>query len=164
MNKKKNTFYLLLFSIFLITSSVYSQKLELEYELLFEMTGLLDKPIEIGESSIGKRTIYPVTSGTFNGPELKGKILPNGGDWLLMIDATTAKIDVRIVLETDDGEKIYTHYDGFIHWYDDGSYYFRTNPVFETASSKYSWLNYMIAVGVGELVDGGVKFKVYAIK
>ena len=164
MNKIKTTFYLSIISIFLVSPSIYGQNLELEYELLFEITALLDKPIEIGESAVGKRTIYPVTGGTFKGPELKGKVLPNGGDWLLMVDSTTANIDVRILLETNEGDKIYTHYNGYIHYKTDGSYYFRTTPVFETSSEKYSWLNHTIAVGVGELIEGGVKYKVYAIK
>ncbi|UZO79570.1 DUF3237 domain-containing protein [Aquimarina sp. ERC-38] len=137
---------------------------DLKSEFLFEITALLDKPIEIGESPLGKRLIYPVVGGTFDGPDLKGKVLPNGGDWLLMLDATTTKLDVRAILETDGGDKIYIHYGGFIHYKADGSYYFRTNPVFETSSEKYNWLNYTIGVGVGELIEGGVKYKVYAIK
>ena len=164
MHKIKVIFFILFFSIFLVPLTVSSQELELEFELLFEMTALLDEPIEIGDSPIGKRTIYPVSGGTFNGPEIKGKVLPNGGDWLIMIDSKIAKLDVRAVLETNEGDKIYTHYGGFIHYNADGTYYFRTNPIFETASEKYNWLNHTIAVGVGELIDGGVRYKVYRIK
>jgi hypothetical protein len=46
----------------------------------------------------------------------------------------------------------------------DGKYYFRTNPVFQTSSKKYSWLNHTIAVGVGKMIKGGVAYRIYAIK
>ena len=32
---------------------------------------------------------------------------------------------------------------------DPTSYYFRINPMFETASEKYGWLNGVVAVGIG---------------
>ena len=43
-------------------------------------------------------------------------------------------------------------------------YYFRTNPVFETSSPKYAWLNHTIAVGVGRFLPGKVAYRVFAIK
>ena len=142
----------------------FGQELELQYEFLFDLTATLDSPIKIGQTPFGERIIYPVTGGYINGPEIKGKVLANGGDWLTRLDSTTSKLDVRAVAETEDGELIYTYYEGFIHFNPDGSYYFRTNPVFQTSSEKYYWLNYTIAVGVGKLTDTGVTYKVYAIK
>ena len=96
--------------------------------------------------------------------KIKGKILANGGDWVLRLSSTTSKLDVRVVLETEDGDLIYTYYEGFIHMNSDGTYYFRTNPVFQTSSKKYSWLNHTIAIGVGKMIKGGVSYRIYAIK
>ena len=42
-------------------------------------------------------------------------------------------------------------------------YYFRVTPVFETASEKYSWLNKIVTVGIGQALPTGVAYKVYAI-
>lgn len=153
-------------SMFFFTQSprIYGQELELQHEFLFDLTATLDEPIQVGQTPYGERVIYPVTGGSFKGSKIKGKILANGGDWLLRLDSITSKLDVRAVLETDDGELIYTYYEGFIHQYPDGSYYFRTNPIFQTSSKKYEWLNHTIAVGVGKIIDGGVTYKVYAIK
>lgn len=164
MKKIKSIFSLLIFSFFLVSNSVYSQDLKLQHKFLFDLKVLSLDAIEIGTSPIGKRVIYPAEKGTFNGPELKGEVLQNGGDWLLTINATTSKIDARGVLETDDGERIYIQYNGFIHRNDDDSFYFRINPTFETASEKYSWLNHTLAIGVGEFIEGGVQYKVYAIE
>jgi len=141
-----------------------TEELGLNYELLCELTSTLSDLLQIGQTPFGERTIYPVSGGTFEGPKLKGKVLANGGDWVLRLNSTTSKLDVRVVLETDDGELIYSYYEGFIHMNADGSYYFRTNPVFQTSSKKYNWLNHTIAVGVGKLIKGGVAYKIYAIK
>ena len=141
-----------------------NKELDLNYELLCELTSTLDKPIQIGKTPFGERIIYPVSGGTFEGPEIKGKILANGGDWVLRLSSTTSKLDVRVVLETEDGDLIYTYYEGFIHINSDGTYYFRTNPVFQTSSTKYSWLNHTIAIGVGKMIKGGVTYRIYAIK
>lgn len=43
-------------------------------------------------------------------------------------------------------------------------YYFRTTPVFETASAKYAWLNRIIAIGVGEVGSDRVAYTVYAVR
>jgi hypothetical protein len=40
------------------------------------------------------------------------------------------------------------------------SYYFRTNPLFEAGATQYSWLNDIVCVGSGYLVEGGVAYKV----
>ena len=41
-------------------------------------------PQRIGTVPHGNRTIVPVTGGDFEGPQLRGKILPGGADWLLL--------------------------------------------------------------------------------
>lgn len=46
------------------------------------------------------------------------------------------------------------------HRIDPAWYYFRTNPLFETGSARYAWLNDVVAVGTGYLVDGGVAYHV----
>jgi hypothetical protein len=113
-------------------------------------------------------------------PKLNGKILPGGGDWGLVLDSTTFKLDVRATIETDDGAIIYASYGGYIHTdaqkfalllagrgheVSPSDYYFRTNPVFETSSPKYAWLNHTLAIGVGRIPAAGkVAYRVYAIK
>jgi hypothetical protein len=43
---------------------------------------------------------------------------------------------------------------------DPGHYYFRTNPLFETGAKQYAWLNDIVCVGRGYLIDNGVAYKV----
>ena len=53
-----------------------NKELHLNYEFLFELTSSLDKPIQIGKTPYGERIIYPVSGGTFEGPEIKEKYMP----------------------------------------------------------------------------------------
>jgi hypothetical protein len=39
---------------------------------------------------------------------------------------------------------------------DDANHYFRTLPRFESAASKYAFLNRLLAVGIGEIRPDGV--------
>jgi len=118
----------------------------------------------------GTRSIVPVTGGDFEGPRLRGKVLPGGGDWLLLRSDGVLELDLRITLETDDHALIYMTFQGLRHGppevfsalgrgetVDPSSYYFRTLPRFETSAEPYAFLNRIVAVGVGEpRPDGAV--------
>ena len=145
--------------------SLPSDAQELKSKLLFEVTFNLKPGVEIGQTLAGKRTIKPVLDGFFEGSNLKGKVLPGGADWFLQLNETTNKIDVRVTLQTNEGENIYVTYQGYLKLNDDGTYYFRTTPYFETSSKKLAYLNHTVSVGVGTIVKLGetVSYKVYEI-
>jgi hypothetical protein len=130
----------------------------------------------VGTTPHGTRRIVYVKGGTFEGPKIKGEVLPGGGDWLVVRPDGTTILDVRAACRTDDGHIIYTYYRGVAvtppevrermlkgENVDPSEYYFRTTPVFETASEKYGWLNRIVAVGIGRLTPTGVGYKVYTI-
>jgi len=149
---------------------------ELKSELLGELSVDLEEPQEVGATPHGVRRIYHVKGGTFEGPKLKGKVLPGGGDWLLLRPDGAGELDVRATMRTDDGHIIYVYYRGILHASpevaqrllrgeaaDPSEYYFRTAPCFETASEKYGWLNRTVAVGIGKIAPNWVGYTVYAI-
>lgn len=164
MKTKKTIFIsgIVLVTTLLIANITKAQKLD--YELLYKINLILEPGVELGKTPVGTRVIYWVKGGTFEGPKLKGKVRPTGGDWVLRLDSVTTKLDVRLVLETDDGQLISNTYTGIVRNNPDGTTYWRITPVFETASKKYVWLNYIIAVGVGKFGKDGVSYEVYAIK
>ena len=126
---------------------------------------LLDLVLDAGTSrDLGRRRIVAVTGGTFDGPKLRGVVLDGGADWIIRRPDSTSQLDVRTTLQTDDDQLLYLSYRGIIHR-PDGSdeSYWRTTPVFETASEKYSWLTRIIAVGVARSVPGKVAYSVYQI-
>jgi hypothetical protein len=72
------------------------------------------------------------------------------------------QLDVRGTVETDDGELIYVYYSGLADF--SGEPRLFTNPVFRTASDKYSWLNSTFAVAVGAPGENSVSYSVYKLK
>ena len=62
---------------------------------------------KIGEVPHGTRVTAPIASGHFEGPRLRGKVLPGGGDWTLLRSDGVLELDLRITLETDDGALIH---------------------------------------------------------
>jgi len=122
----------------------------------------------LGVAPHGTRSVVPVTGGDFEGPQLRGKVLPGGGDWLLLRSDGVLELDLRITLETDDQALIYMTFQGLRHaspdvvaalgrgeLVDPARYYFRTLPRFETSSERYAFLNRIVTVGVGETRPDG---------
>jgi hypothetical protein len=137
------------------------------------LTLAADPAQRLGTVPHGTRSIVPVTGGSFEGPQLRGKVLPGGADWLLVRSDGVLELDLRITLETDDHALIYMTFQGLRHGppevfaalgrgeaVDPASYYFRTLPRFETATEKYAFLNRIIAVGVGEPLPGGAVHRI----
>jgi hypothetical protein len=132
----------------------------LNYEYLCTAEAELEPGQPVGKTPQGTRNIVYVKSGVVTGPKIKGRVLPGGGDWLLVRPDGISEVDVRATIETDDGALIYTHYRGVI---DGKTGYFRTTPRYETASEKYAWLNDIVAVGVGSAIEKGVRYHIYQI-
>ena len=131
---------------------------------------------DVGLTPSGHRRFVHVTGGTFEGPRMRGIVLPGGGDWLVGRPDGSRRLDVRIMLRTDDGALIYAQYPGIFHagaavfgrlaagdQVDPAEYYFRVAPLFETAAPKYDWLNRVVAVGIGSRTRTQVCYRVYAI-
>src|SRR5713226_899029 len=109
---------------------------------------------EIGSTPRGALSIFPVTGGSFEGELLRGKVLAGGGDWVTAKGDGTFALDLRVTLETDDGDLIHMTFTGVR---DDANHYFRTVPRFETAAPRYAFLNRLLAVGTGEIrADGPI--------
>ena len=120
--------------------------------------------LDVGAAqSLGSRQIHPVIGGTFEGPRLRGVVLEGGGDWLIRRPDGANELNVRATLQADDNELIYLWYRGIIFTPESGETYWRTTPVFETASEQYGWLNRIIAVGVGRPVPGKAAYRVFQI-
>ena len=139
-------------------AAVQSRDPELRSTLLMN----IELDINTAES-LGSRQIYPITGGAFDGPRLRGTALQGGGDWLIRRPDGTNELNARVTLQTDDEELIYLWHRGLTFTPESGDTYWRTTPVFETASKKYGWLNRIIAVGVGRSIPGKSAYRVFEI-
>jgi len=135
---------------------------ELRSRFLLDLSLDARQPSQIGATSTG-RLIVPVAGGTFDGPRLKGTVLPPAGDWITERADGSRVLDVRALLKTDDGELIYISWRGIAYTPPGGALFARIVPVFEAASAKYSWLNNLVAVGVYRPSAGNVAYRVYEI-
>lgn len=143
---------------------------------LFDMHVTLQQPHVIGDNHNGRRLIFDVKSGYFEGDRLNGQMRPSGGDWLVRHPNNSFTLDVRACLETEDNALIYMSYKG--RWVmspeiadkvlnpetcatvDKNSYYLRNLIMFETSSKKHEWLNDIVAISQGEITPVGISYYV----
>jgi Protein of unknown function (DUF3237) len=143
---------------------------------LFVMTLAIQPYLVVGETPGVNRRVGVVPGGTFDGERLSGTVTSGGLDWQTSRNDGATTLDVRLVLKTNDDALICVSYQGLRHGppeiiaaiakgqeVDAASYYFRTNPVFETAASKYDWINRILAIGLGHRVPDGVIYSVFEI-
>jgi hypothetical protein len=149
---------------------------QLRGEFLCTLSARVAPPREIGETPRGHRRFFAVAGGTFEGPRLRGEVLPEGGDWLLVRPDGVIELDVRATLRTDDGALIYVRNTGLRRAspevqarlargeaVDPADYYFRVAPVFDTAAPRYACLNSILAVGIGERLPDGVRYAIFEV-
>lgn len=131
-------------------------------EFAFELRATVAAPQEIGDTPAGRRRFIPITGGTFEGPKLKGVVLPGGADAQVIRPDGVTDLVARYTLQADDGTLIYVVNRGLRHGppeimqrlmrgetVDPTLYYFRTTPVFEVAAGPHDWLNRSIFIGTG---------------
>ena len=148
---------------------------EIKTEFLFTIVLEFDIHI-LGDTPYGIRRIARHTTGSFEGPKLKGTVLPGGGAWMILRRDDVLEIEVRITLETDDKQHIYMHWKGLRHGpkevmerlnrgenVDPAKYYFRTTPYFETSSEKYNWMNRVCSIATGSRKASGRTLEVFQV-
>lgn len=116
---------------------------QLEFALQLKVT--LGEAYGIDNTQHGRRTVIPITGGTFEGKGLKGTIVNGGADYQLNAEGRT-ELEAIYCIKTDDGIYIHVRNRGIIANGKDAdgkpSFYFRAAPQFEApADSKYGWLN-----------------------
>ena len=119
--------------------------------------------MEFGQVAPGRRRVIPILGGTFEGPAVRGSVVPGGADWQIIRDDGLARLDARYTLQTDRGALVYIQNAGMRHApphitaklladqpVDPSTVYFRTVPTFETSAPELQWLTRAIFIGVGE--------------
>ena len=142
---------------------------ELEFALQLKVT--LGEAFSIDNTQHGRRTVIPITGGTFEGPGLKGTIINGGADYQLANAQGRTELEAIYCIKTDDGVYIHVRNRGIIAGGNDAdgkpTFYFRAAPQFEApADSKYGWLNNSIFVCAPEFTQEfkGIVLNVWRVK
>lgn len=137
-----------------------ADSIPVEHLFTLNITADLDGAFKIYNGPAGRRMIAGITGGTFSGPRINGTIAPTtGADWVTVRPDKSFRIDVRMILVTDDDVPIYMNYTGVM---ENGQ--LRTAPSFEAGDERYTWLNNIQAVGIGTMSPDGISYEIYALK
>lgn len=145
------------------THEMYDVVHPIETRFLVQLDIQGNTPNELGVTYRGRRRVVFLAGGTFRGPRLNGRIHPGGGDSALVRPDGVFEIDVRALMDCDDGAQIYLTYNGFWHaepqvmdrllrregGLDLSEFYCRATFRFETSDPRYLWLNSVVTVGRG---------------
>ncbi|HTU54158.1 MAG TPA: DUF3237 domain-containing protein [Acetobacteraceae bacterium] len=143
---------------------------------LWSGTIMLHKEV-IGPVPDGLRIAWHFTEGHFVGPDIEGDILPGAADWMRIRADGIAIVDVKEVLRTRSGARLYCTYGGILELGADGYARalrgefdplpsFVTTPTFATADKELAWLNRVQCVEVGrvDLKAMRVEYDLYAVE
>lgn len=134
----------------------------LRFEPLMNLAVDVGELVTMGEAPSGERRVVAILGGSFEGPRLRGTVLP-GADWQLMRRDGVLEIDARYALREAGGGIVQVLSQGYRHGpaeelaalargeaVDPARYFFRTVMRFETGAPGLAWLNRTIAVATGE--------------
>jgi len=129
------------------------------------MTAVLRRPLVLPGTPAGDRLIYEVESGHIDGDRVRGKLKGHSGaDWLIVGPEGTGTLDVRALIETDDGALVFIHYRGRVDVSQGPGAPLFAAPLFETGDDRYRWLNRIQTVGKGTLHGTTLSFELYELR
>jgi hypothetical protein len=142
--------------LFPSTSRAQTTKISTEYLMT------LYAPLEAGQEIDPSLYVYNVRlRGWVKGPQIKGTLLAQGGDWFRVLPSGASRLDVRATIKTDDGALIYIAYNGI----------FKDSEETEARASKGEVLTSTDMYGVqciGKMVsyksDSYVKYDIFVVR
>ncbi len=159
------------------STSLPSSQITTEYVMSYMAP--LGPPTAIDD---GLMIVQVKPGGWVKGPNISGKFISPGADWLRIMPSGVFRLDVRGLIQTDDGAHIFISYNGIIKNSENSAErlnngeqlthkdipYFIAAPTFQTSSEKYAWLNEiqtvskMTEIQFGE--EGYVSYDVFIVR
>ena len=133
------------------------------FDFLMNLAVDVGEVVSMGAAPLGERRVIGILGGTFEGPEMRGEVLPGGADWQIARKDGVLDLDARYALKEQAGGLIRVVSQGYRHGSSDvlaalargedvdpAKYFFRTIMRFETGAPYLEWLNKTIAVATAE--------------
>ena len=117
-------------------------------EFVYEAVVDIAPTVPLGDSPLGERRIVPITGGTFEGPNIRGKVLPGGADRQLIRKDGVRRLDALYEMQADDGAIITVRNQVLIAPGTGGAPDYRFSTLEITApEGPHAWLNRLVFVG-----------------
>jgi hypothetical protein len=115
-------------------------------ELVMNLVVTCSTPETMGPNKNSKDGVrddfWPIIGGYFEGPSIKGEVIPGGADYPLERPDGVVVIDAFYRLRTEDGTNILIHNKGLAYPGDASGWgTYRLVPVFTAPQGPYDWLN-----------------------
>lgn len=101
----------------------------------------------LGHGPLGERFIVPILGGRFEGPRLRGTVLPGGADRQLLRADGVKELDALYELQTDDGVVITVRNRVLIDESATPGRYARSVLQLSAPAGPHDWLNRRVFVG-----------------
>lgn len=125
-----------------------------------ELKYLMSVKFQVKESyTLGNKIIETMNEGEVFG-DINGSFKMGGGNWLTKCEDGSIKVDNRYIIETVEKDILPVDATGII--LADGTVKLRL--FFQTGLKKYDWLNHIIVVAMGTVVDGEYKLDAYTLE
>lgn len=102
---------------------------------------------DLGASALGERFIVNILGGSFEGPRLRGRVLPGGADRQWLRPDGIKELDALYEMQTDDGTVITVHNRVVIDDTVQPERYARSVLKLQAPAGPYEWLNRRVFVG-----------------
>ena len=132
------------------------------FDFLVKLVVDVGEVVSMGPGPLGERRVVNILGGTFEGPGMRGEVLP-GADWQIVRADGVLDLDAHYALKDAGGGIVRVISQGYRHGpgdvlaalargedVDPTRYFFRTVMRFETGAPYLEWLNRTIAVATAE--------------
>lgn len=116
-------------------------------EFVYESVVDLAPTVQLGMSPFGERRMVPITGGTFEGPGLRGIVVPGGAHRQLVRRDGSVALDAIYELQTEDGVIISVRNRVLSRRPKDAPPYVFSNIELTAPEGRYGWLNDFVYVG-----------------
>jgi hypothetical protein len=137
--------------------------------LAFVVLAELGASLDHGRTPQGERSRILITGGWFEGPRIRGRILPGGADWQLQRADGLWELNAVYDMQCDDGTLIHVRNRGLWQPGPEGGddLYAMSQPVYDAPIGPHDWLNqHCFLATVREPLDGradAVRLEVFQV-